>query len=64
MCKLLVICGDKVSCTKAEHQLNRRTEVKVKGYSHKDKKYKFDPAKYKNGEVIDKLTLPKDFFDN
>lgn len=62
--RLLITCGGNIPCTERNHQLNRRTEVRVMGYSHKEKKYKFDPSKYKEGEVIDKLTLPKDFFDN
>ena len=62
--QLLNRCKDGVPCSESEHQINRRTEVKVIGYSHKEKKYKFDPSKYKKGEVIDKLALPKDFFEN
>lgn len=62
--KLLINCGDNVPCTENESQLNRRTEVKVMGYSHKEKKYKFDQDKYKDGEKIDKMALPKDFFEN
>lgn len=62
--QLLNRCKDGVPCSESEHQINRRTEVKVVGYSHKEKKYKFDPSKYQKGEVIDKLALPKDFFEN
>jgi len=62
--QLLNRCAKGVPCSEAEHQLNRRTEVKVMGYSHKKKKYNFDPSKYKPGDIIDKATLPKDFFDN
>jgi len=61
---LLNKCGPGLPCSESEQQLNRRTEVRVMGYSHKDKKYRFDPSKYKQGDVIDKLALPKDFFDN
>ncbi|HLP04719.1 MAG TPA: OmpA family protein [Paludibacter sp.] len=62
--RLIVDCGDAVPCSESDHQMNRRTEVKVMGYSHKEKTYKFDPGKYKAGQIIDKATLPKDFFDN
>jgi len=48
-----VNCGDNVPCAENESQLNRHTEVKVMGYSYKEKKYKFDPDKYKDGEKID-----------
>lgn len=62
--RLLNRCADGVPCSEVEHQLNRRTEMKVIGYSHKEKRANLDPSKYKQGEIIDKATLPKDFFDN
>jgi len=61
---LLVNCGADVPCSEHDHQLNRRTEVKIIGYLHKEKRYKFDLDKYKTGQTIDRTELPKDFFDN
>jgi len=61
---LLVNCGADVPCSEHDHQLNRRTEVKIIGYLHKEKRYKFELDKYKPGQTIERTELPKDFFDN
>jgi len=61
--KLLNNCGNNVICSEAEHQLNRRTEVKVLNYT--------EPVVEKNvyvenitGQIIKLKDLPKDFFKN
>jgi outer membrane protein OmpA-like peptidoglycan-associated protein len=62
--QLLNRCADGVNCTEEEHQANRRTEVKVIGYTTPQKEPEnIDPDKFKAGEKINKNLLPKDFFD-
>jgi len=63
---LLNQCADGVPCSEKEHQVNRRTEVRV--ISNTDiQKYQIDdidPNQFIAGEQIDKNVLPKNFFDN
>ena len=62
--QLLNGCSDGVPCTDEEHQANRRTEVKVTGYTTPQKvSENIDPDKFKDGEKINKNDLPKDFFE-
>ena len=62
--QLLNRCSDGVPCSDEEHQTNRRTEVKVTGYTTPQKvSENIDPDKFKDGEKINKNLLPKDFFD-
>jgi len=61
--KLLNRCNDNVPCTEAEHEANRRTEVKVTGYTtpiniHEN----IELEQFRDGDKIDKKILPADFF--
>ncbi len=56
-------CKDGVTCSEEEHQLNRRTEFKVLGFSTPTNRGQFDPTKFVDGEVIDIKFLPDFFFD-
>jgi outer membrane protein OmpA-like peptidoglycan-associated protein len=57
-------CADEVPCSEAEHQANRRTEIKVIGYLEEQEMIpsQFDPSQYRNGEQIDLKSLPSNFF--
>ncbi len=62
--QLLNRCSDGVPCSEEEHQANRRTEVKVTGYTIPQKiTVNINPDKYKEGEVVNISTLPKNYFD-
>jgi outer membrane protein OmpA-like peptidoglycan-associated protein len=62
--QLLNNCSDGVDCTKEEHQTNRRTEVKVTGYTNVQKHaVDVDANKFKDGEKIHRSQLPDGFFD-
>jgi len=63
---LLNHCADGVPCSEREHQVNRRTEVKVISNSdiQKYQKDNIDPDQFSDGEQINKSKLPVDFFDN
>ena len=62
--QLLNKCADGVRCTPAEHQANRRTEVKVTGYVlPSTDSVLVNPDNYSAGEEIDKSELPKNFFE-
>ena len=62
--QLLNRCSDGVPCTDAEHQANRRTEVKVTGYTTPQKvSENINPDKFRDKSIINKNLLPKDFFD-
>jgi len=57
-------CADGVECLEAEHQANRRTEVKVTDHTVPQKRtIDVNPDLYKDGEVIPRSKLPKGFFD-
>jgi len=63
--QLLNRCVDGVPCTEAEHQVNRRTEVKVIGYTIPQKEpEEINPDKFKNGEKMNKNQLPENFFSS
>jgi outer membrane protein OmpA-like peptidoglycan-associated protein/tetratricopeptide (TPR) repeat protein len=56
-------CADGVKCTEAEHQLNRRTEVRVTDLKvETPENEQFDGSKYKAGELLDVKSLNNDFF--
>jgi len=58
-------CSDGVECTEAEHQDNRRTEIKITGITYEGQGEDFEPLEaYKNGEKIKLTDLKKGFFDN
>ncbi|ADQ79232.1 OmpA/MotB domain protein [Paludibacter propionicigenes WB4] len=59
-------CIDGVSCSENEHQVNRRTEVKVisNGNLLKLRNTEIDLNKFKKGEQINKSNFPVDFFYN
>jgi outer membrane protein OmpA-like peptidoglycan-associated protein len=68
--QLLNQCAPGVPCTEEEHQKNRRTEVKIMGYSVSLKKTavqsqepQIDLTKHKAGEQLDLPSLPKNFFE-
>jgi len=63
--KLLNRCVDGVPCTDQEHQVNRRTEVKVIDYNVDQKSAldDIDPDKFKSGDVVNKKALPLGFFN-
>ena len=62
--QLLNKCADGVPCSDEEHQANRRTEVKVTGYTVPQKQpVNIDTNKFKDKEKIDSSALPTDFFD-
>jgi len=63
--QLLNRCSDGIPCSDEEHQANRRTEVKVTGYTTPQKVTdNINPDKFKDGAVINKSLLPKNFFDS
>ncbi len=55
-------CSDGVPCTASEHQLNRRTEFKVTGFTTKDVNSEYDMSKFISGEEIPAYLLDRDFF--
>jgi len=63
---LLNRCADGVPCSERDHQVNRRTEVKVTSNTdiQKYQKDNIDPNQFSDGEQIDINELPVDFFDN
>jgi len=62
--RLLNKCVVGVPCSEEEHQTNRRTEVKVTGFTTPQViQNNIDADKLKDGDIIDKSLLPKDFFD-
>jgi len=63
--QLLNRCSDGVPCSDEEHQANRRTEVKVTGYTTPQKvSVNINPDKFKDGAIINKSLLPKNFFES
>jgi outer membrane protein OmpA-like peptidoglycan-associated protein len=61
--QLLNRCSDGVPCSDEEHQANRRTEVKVTGYTTPQKvSENINLDKFKAGQIINKSVLPNDFF--
>jgi outer membrane protein OmpA-like peptidoglycan-associated protein len=63
--KLLNKCADGVPCTNEEHQVNRRTEVKVTGYTTPHKKSEYiDADRFITGQKINRSALPAEFFDD
>lgn len=63
--KLLNKCADGVPCTNEEHQVNRRTEVKVTGYTTPQRKSEYiDADRFITGQKIDRSALPAEFFDD
>lgn len=61
--KLLNKCSDGVPCTDEEQQVNRRTEVKVTGYTTPQKESEsIDIVNLKNGDKVSRNLFPKDFF--
>ncbi|MDR3651389.1 MAG: OmpA family protein [Paludibacter sp.] len=63
--QLLNKCEDGVPCSEAAHQENRRTEVKVTGYTTPESDMDIvNPDKFKDGQEINKTDLPTNFFDS
>ena len=61
--QLINNCGDDANCTEAEHEANRRTEVKVTGYQSTKDNLKFDLYKLKDKDKVNINLFPKDFFE-
>lgn len=61
--ELLNKCSDGVPCSEAEHQVNRRTEVKVIGFTVALRTFQVDPEKFKPGTRVDKSAFPNGFFE-
>lgn len=61
--QLINNCGDDANCTEAEHQANRRTEVRVTGYQSTKDNLKFDMYKLKDKDKVNINLFPKDFFE-
>ncbi len=58
-------CADGVDCTEAEHQDNRRTEIKITGIDNTAQQSNFQPLEnLSDGQVIKLSELDKDFFSN
>ena len=56
-------CTDGVKCSSAEHQANRRTEIKVTGLTAKETPLdQFNPTKFSDGQELNSKLLPQDFF--
>jgi outer membrane protein OmpA-like peptidoglycan-associated protein len=60
--KLLNKCSDGVPCSDEEHQLNRRTEIKVVKSGSKDVDDHFDPSAYTDDMNLVEKDLPAGFF--
>jgi outer membrane protein OmpA-like peptidoglycan-associated protein len=62
--KLLNKCGDGMKCSEDQHQLNRRTEIKIVRFTPLNNLSNITNAdKFKNGDKIQRNLLPEDFFD-
>jgi outer membrane protein OmpA-like peptidoglycan-associated protein len=55
-------CKDWRLCTEAEHQMNRRTEVKVMNYTPFSSNEVPRQVEYNDGEILDATALPDGFF--
>ena len=62
--RLLNKCADGVKCDEAEHQVNRRTEVKITSLATSQKIHdSVDADKFEFGKKVDRSMLPNGFFD-
>jgi outer membrane protein OmpA-like peptidoglycan-associated protein/tetratricopeptide (TPR) repeat protein len=61
--QLLNRCSDGVTCSEAEHQANRRTEIKITGLTTPAPSIGITPDQYKDGQVITIKDLPDGFFE-
>lgn len=61
--ELINKCSDGVPCSEEDHRVNRRTEVKVIGFTIAVRDFRVDPDKYKAGDRIDKVAFPNGYFD-
>jgi outer membrane protein OmpA-like peptidoglycan-associated protein len=57
-------CEAGVTCTKAEHQLNRRTEFKILSWAEEKPDAFLNPDNFKDGDILEVKNLPVDFFDS
>lgn len=63
--RLLNRCSDGIDCNDDDHQANRRTEVKVTGYTTLQKVQEhINPDIFRDGERLYIKQLPKGFFDD
>ena len=61
--ELINRCADGVPCSEEEHKANRRTEVKIIGFTIAVRDFQIDPDKFKAGDRADKAVFPNGFFD-
>lgn len=61
--ELINKCADGVPCSEEEHRANRRTEVKVIGFTMAVRTFQIDLDKFKSGTRVDKTAFPNGFFD-
>lgn len=63
--KLVNQCADNVNCSEAEHQKNRRTEIKISGLTESEKQGNQEPLDdFKAGQKLMLKDLNEDFFKN
>jgi len=55
-------CTDGVPCTPAEQQANRRTEIKITGFTKPETHEGYDVSKFKGDEEIPLYLFDRDFF--
>jgi outer membrane protein OmpA-like peptidoglycan-associated protein len=60
--QLINHCMDGIPCSPREHQANRRTEIKVTGFSKAEANSDYDMSKFANDEEIPAYLLDQDFF--
>jgi len=61
--QLINHCCEGFPCSEAQHQINRRTEVKITGYTVPGQELEVDPDKFFEGQKVNKNNLPLKFFD-
>lgn len=57
-------CEDNVNCTEVDHQLNRRTEIKITGVDRTENKSVEPLEAYTHGQVVPLKELTKEFFND
>ncbi len=60
--QLINHCIDGIPCSPRQHQANRRTEIKVTGFSKAEANSEYDMSKFANDEEIPAYLLDQDFF--
>lgn len=62
--QLINKCMDNVNCTEPDHQLNRRTEIKITGVDRTENKNVEPLEAYKHGQLVPLKELDTDFFND